>query len=486
MGGDTDESAIEVGVPRAYLPAVAPPQRPRHQERNRAKPSGAFGTLSLMSINAYRSVRIAGAALAAFIVALALVPASIRMLAPAQAQDGRRVAAPHPRADVRPHPGKVPNQPPAVAAQPKSLPRTPFTAEDDAVATIPGMPDVRFWADSTADFEKALPTKPGPWLALSSGGEDGAFGAGLLAGLSASGKRPDFSVVTGVSTGALLAPFAFAGPKYDEAMRKAYTTMTSADIFEVGGTPESFVDTWPLKDLIAKEFTPEMFADIAAEYRRGRRLFVITTDLDAERSVVWNMGAIAAHGGAQALALFRTVLLASSSIPGAFPPVLIDVEGNGKRFAEMHVDGGAGGQFFVAPAQLMAATADYRLPASGLYVVVDSGLQPDFQVVERTTESILTQTVGMAVKVDTRLMLDRAYLAAKRSGVPFNVASIPVNFSAPSRGAFDPDYMRALFQVGYDQGKGSSPFASAPPPYPPPPAQGSPPSPYPEKTGANR
>lgn len=442
-----------------------------------------------MRMNAYRRLWTAGGCLAALTVALVLMPESILPLTAAHAQDGARVAAPHPRANARARPSKAPSRTPATAAQPKSLPaRTPFTAEDDALATIPGMPEVRFWADSTADFEKALPDKPGPWLALSSGGEDGAFGAGLLAGLSAAGKRPDFSVVTGVSTGALLAPFAFAGPKYDEAMRDAYTKITSADIFEVGGTPESFVDTWPLKELIAKEFTPAMLADIAAEYRRGRRLFVITTNLDAERSVIWNMGAIAAHGGDEALKLFRTVLLASSSIPGAFPPVLIDVESNGKRFAEMHVDGGAGGQFFVAPAQLMAATADYRLPASALYIFVDSGLQPDFQVVQRTTSSILTQTVGMAVKVDTRLMLDRAYMVAKRSSVGFNVASIPPNFSAPSRGAFDPDYMRALFQAGYDQGKGDAPFATAPPPYPAPPAQGSQPqsSQHPAKTGANQ
>jgi predicted acylesterase/phospholipase RssA len=405
------------------------------------------------------------------------------VLSIAQAQSPARPAAPHPRAAVRVRPGKAPSRAPAVVAQPKLPARTPFTMEDDAVAAIPGMPDARFWADSTADFAKALPAQPGPWLALSSGGEDGAFGAGLLAGLSASGKRPDFSVVTGVSTGALLAPFAFAGPRYDDAMRDAYTKITSADIFEVGATPESFVNTWPLKDLIAKEFTPAMLADIAAEYRRGRRLFVITTDLDAERSVVWNMGAIAAHGGDQALSLFRTVLLASSSIPGAFPPVLIDVEGNGKKFAEMHVDGGVGGQFFVAPIALTAATSDYKLPATGLYVFVDTGLKPNFEVVERSTASILTQSVGMAVKVDTRLMLDRAYLVAKRSGIGFNVASIPPDFSAPSRGAFDPDYMRALFQAGFERGKSATPFATEPPPYPAAPAQ---PLQHTEKTGANR
>jgi hypothetical protein len=328
------------------------------------------------------------------------------------------------------------------------------------------MPDARFWADSISDFTSALPSQPGPWLILSSGGADGAFGAGLLNGLSESGKRPDYAVVTGVSTGALMAPFAFVGSRYDGALRDAYTKITAADIFEIGNTGESFVDSWPLKDLIAKMITPAVLADVAAAHKSGRRLFVVSTDLDAERSVVWNMGAIAAHGGDAALNLFRKVLLASSAIPGGFPPVLIDVAANGNNFQEMHVDGGVGGQFFVAPAALMASTSDYRLPAKPLYIVVNSGLKPDFQVVPRTTASILTQSVGDAVIVDTRMMIDRAYVVAKRSGVDFNVATIPADFSAPSRGPFDPGYMGALFQAGEDLGKSATPFSNQPPPYP--------------------
>jgi predicted acylesterase/phospholipase RssA len=356
--------------------------------------------------------------------------------------------------------------PPAPAALSEPPPRVAYTAADAAAAAIPGIPEARFWGNSVSDFTAALPSQPGPWLALSSGGEDGAFGAGLLTGLTASGKRPDFAVVTGVSTGALMAPFVFAGPKYDDALRNAYTTITSADIYEAGRTSEAFADSWPLRDLIAKEITPDLFKDIANAYRGGRRLFVVSYDLDAERAVVWNMGAIAAHGGDDALKLFRTVLLASASIPGAFPPTLIDVEANGKKFQEMHVDGGVGGQFFVAPAALMAATSDYHLPATALYVVINTDLKPEFQVVDRFVPTILTQAVGAAVNVDTRLMLDRAYSAAKRSGVPFNAATVPASFTMPSRGAFDPDYMKALFNVGVEQGKSAVPFANEPPPPP--------------------
>jgi hypothetical protein len=413
-----------------------------------------------------------GCAAAASLSAL-LVAALLALPLPSQAQTAG--GASRPRHAPRPQS--------LAEIKPKPVPRAVFSAADDAVAVIPGIPDARFWADSPLEFSKALPAKPGPWLAMSSGGADGAFGAGLINGLTASGKRPDFSVVTGVSTGALMAPFVFAGPRYDNALRDAYTKVTAADVFEIGATPESFLDTWPLKDFIGKEITPALLADIASQYRAGRRLFVITTDLDSERPVAWNMGAIAAHGGKQAAELFRAVLLASCSVPGAFPPVLIDVEGNGKRFAEMHVDGGVGSQFFVAPAALMAANASYRLPASELYIIVNSGLHRDFQVVERSTETILGQSVDMAVKVDTRLMLDRAYVVAKRSGVGFHVASIPPSFDAPSHGAFDPKYMRALFQAGYDLGKSPSPFSAEPPPYS---EQSAPPPQDPDKTGADK
>lgn len=374
--------------------------------------------------------------------------------------------------------------PPPPSTQKQLPPRVPFTAAEDAASVIPGIPEARFWEDSEADYKRALPSQPGPWLILSSGGEDGAFGAGLLVGLSAAGKRPDYAVVTGVSAGALMAPFVFAGPHYDDTLRRLYTTVTAADIFETGhSTGESFVDTWPLRDLIAKEVTPALLNDIAAAHRDGRRLFVVTTDLDAARSAVWDMGAIAAHGGETALKLFRSVLLASAAVPGAFPPVLIDVEAGGKRFAEMHADGGIGGQFFVAPAPLMAATSDYRLPATQLYIVVNTGLEPNFTVVERFAPSILSQSVGAAVQVDTRLLLSVTYAVAERSGVGFNVATIPASFNAPSKGSFDPDYMKALFQIGYEQGRSAAPFSSEPPPYPAWP--GRPPS-HTEQTGANQ
>lgn len=361
---------------------------------------------------------------------------------------------------------KKPAAKPAPAAAPKKKagppPRENFTLAEQNAAIIPDIPDARFFADSDADFLRALPSTPGPWLALSSGGADGAFGAGVLTGLAEVGKRPDFTMVTGVSTGALMAPFVFAGAKYDGPLRDAYTTITGADIFELGGKGESFFDTWPLKDLIAKRVTPELLNDVATEHRRGRRLLVVTTNLDAERPVAWNMGAIASKGGDKALKLFRDILLAASAIPGAFPPVLIDVESGGRKFQEMHADGGLTYQFFIAPASMMQANSSARLPATDLYVIVNTTLASNFVPTERDTLSILNRGVSVGVKTLTKIMIDQAYAAAKRNGIGFQLATIDPKFNVPSRGAFDPDYMKALFNFGSEQAKTGVAFRNEP------------------------
>ena len=361
---------------------------------------------------------------------------------------------------------KKPAAKPAPAAGPKKKagppPRENFTLAEQNAAVIPDIPDARFFADSDADFVRALPTSLGPWLALSSGGDDGAFGTGVLTGMAESGKRPDFTMVTGVSTGALMAPFVFSGAKYDGPLRDAYTTITAADIFELGAKGESFFDTWPLKDLIAKRVTAGLLNDIAAEHRRGRRLFVITTNVDAGRPVAWNMGAIAAKGGDKALKLFRDILLAASAIPGAFPPVLIDVEAGGHKFQEMHADGGLKYQFFVAPEKLLWSNTTFRLPATDLYVVINTRLEPNFAPTERDTLSILNRGVAIGVKTLTRIMIDQAYAAAKRNGIGFHLATIDPKFNAPSRGAFDPDYMKALFNFGSEQAKTGLAFRNEP------------------------
>ena len=349
-------------------------------------------------------------------------------------------------------------KPAETTKQPEQPSRPDFTADDQAAAIIPGIPDARFWADSEKDFLAALPTTPGPWLALSTGGGDGAFGAGLLNGWSESGKRPEFSVVTGVSTGALMAPYAFVGPSQDPGLKRAYTEYNAGDIFEDVKTPESLVDTWPLKRLIGKEVTPELLAQVAEAHKRGRRLFVATTNLDANRGVIWNMGAIAAKGDEASLELFRNVLRASTAIPGLFPPVLIEVEANGKKTQEMHSDGGLAAQIFVAPESMLNTSSTTKLPATELYLIANNRLTPEFQMTERSLIFVIGHAIAVGVQSMLRVNIDRAYAAAKRNGIPFNLAYPALGADQQGKGAFDPEFMKDLFQSGVARGRGDHPF----------------------------
>ncbi|MFL4977199.1 MAG: patatin-like phospholipase family protein [Xanthobacteraceae bacterium] len=349
---------------------------------------------------------------------------------------------------------------PAASTQEQKKPpeRTTYDEQDREAAVIPGLPGVRFWADSLGSFADALPRDKGTWLILSSGGSSGAYGAGVLVGLSQVGKRPEFSVVTGVSIGAVMAPYAFLGAKYDDQLRDSFLDLTSADVFEDAVRADSLVDTWPLKNSLAKRVTPELLADVAAEHHKGRRLFVVTADLDSERPVIWNMGAIAAHGTDAALKLFRDVLLAASAIPGVFPPVYIDAEAQDRKFQEMHADGGVFGPFFVAPPSWLIEGASEQLPTDKLYVIIHSKLVPEFDVTGPEKIFILGRTISAAVKAGAQAELALLSAAAKRDGIELNVAYVDGSFRQPAQTAFDQKQMTALFNFGLEQAKNGTAF----------------------------
>src|SRR5436190_16196459 len=224
--------------------------------------------------------------------------------------------------------------------------RAPYSQQEQAVADVPGIPGARLWADDPAivgggrrSVVSRTKVQQPIVLALSGGGADGAFGAGLLAGWTANGTRPQFTFVTGASAGALLAPFAFLGPSQDQTLMNFFATGEMANLLQAESLPGvlsvGFFKTAPLRELIARHIDAELLEAIAREHRSGRRLYVVTTNLDAQRTAIWDMGQIAASVEPHALELFRDVLTASASIPGVFAPVLIDVEANGRRFAEM-------------------------------------------------------------------------------------------------------------------------------------------------------
>lgn len=378
----------------------------------------------------------------------------------------------------------------AGCSSPTRLDAVPVAVQ--AKASVVGMPGVRYWADGdTSDFqqdglesvqrEKALlqqeghrgPLPPANFLAVSGGGEDGAFGAGLLVGWSAAGTRPRFKGVTGISTGALIAPFAFLGPEYDDKLKEVYTTITGKDILEERGylaaiTDDAMADTAPLRKLVRRIFDQRMLDAIAVEHEKGRILLIGTTDLDARRPVIWNVGKIAASRHPQALDLVQTLLVASAAIPGAFPPVMISVEADGRKFEEMHVDGGATAQVFVYPPGLNIKEASEAAGIARqrrLYVIRNARLDPDWAQVERRTLSIANRAVSSLIQTQGVGDLYRIYITTQRDHIDFNLAYIPSSFKTTLKEPFDPVYMKELFKVGYDLAVNGYAWAKTPPGY---------------------
>jgi Patatin-like phospholipase len=357
---------------------------------------------------------------------------------------------------------KVERKGAAPKEQAKDQPERPtFTAEDEETAVVPGIPDARAWGDSEADFARLLPQAGGPWLAISGGGSDGAYGGGVLAGWSEAGTRPDFAVVSGASIGALIAPFAFLGSRYDDEIRNNFTTISAAEIFEDRMIRDGLFDDWPLKRLIEQRVTPKLLAEIAAEHARGRRLLVATTNLDAGRRVIWNMGAIAARGDDKALKLFRDVLLASASIPGFFSPVAIAVEAGGKKFEELHGDGTVTSPIFIVPESMLAAGSTARPPVRELYVIVNSKLGPEFKQTDRTIAGVLGRSIAVALTSALRAQVALIRIGAQRHGIALRIAQVDEAFNHPSRGPFDGQYMKALYEFGVAAGKSGTAFEDA-------------------------
>ena len=355
------------------------------------------------------------------------------------------------------------------------------------VAEIPGIPRARFWGDRlppwfdesieimrqqlARNFTKEEMILPSNYLAISGGGPNGAFSAGLMKGWSESGERPPFVIVTGVSTGALVAPFAFLGPEYDDTLQTLYTTISTKDI--VIERPifsallgDSLDDVTPLNHLLDKYITENVMRGIAAKYREGRRLFIGTTNLDAGRPVIWDISEIANSGAPNALHLIHEVLLASASVPGVFPPVYIDVVAYGKHFKEMHVDGGATSQLFLYPASLHWNTVAQDLALTGrhrLYIIRNSQLSPDWQPVKPELLPIVERSIDSLIRTQGIGDLYRMYLGVQRDGIEYYLADIPSSFKEVPKEQFDREYMTKLYELSYETAKDGYPWRRGPP-----------------------
>jgi hypothetical protein len=355
---------------------------------------------------------------------------------------------------------------------------------------ISGMPGVRAWGDEFSPvFQQDIlesirqEHRSGLFrkgdavsiLAISGGGGDGAYGAGLLCGWSASGLRPNFKLVTGISTGALTAPFAFLGRAYDEKLKTVYTTITSEDVLKLKSVfgmlrSDAIGRNDPLVKLTTEYVDEQMLKDVAVEHAKGRRLYIGTTALDAQRPVIWNMGAIAASGYPKALELFRNVMIASAAIPVAFPPIHLKVEADGKAYDEMHVDGGVSNQVFLYGRVLDPMKAlqdlgfedfkrDFRV-----YVIRNTQIKPNWQAVKPLVRTIGPRSVLSLIKAQGIGDLYRIYSRSQHDGFDFNLAYIPDELNTSNReDEFNNEAMNILFETGYKLAQSGYRWQKTPP-----------------------
>jgi hypothetical protein len=297
-------------------------------------------------------------------------------------------------------------------------------------------------------------------LAISGGAAGGAFGAGLLVGLTKVGRRPGFAVVTGISTGALIAPFAFLGPDWDERLTRAFTGgMAQRRLGLLGLVPGRRAGLYrpeALDGLIEPFIDTSLLAAVAAAHAEGRRLFVGTTDLDRQQASVWDLGAIATQGQAEgrgeaALALFRTILAASASLPGLFPPRLIACESDGEIYHEMHVDGGVATPLFVLPDALLRwKQVGRRLRGGRVHIIVNMVLEPGPLSTPDNAAAVAIRSFDTMLRFSYRQAISVVAAFCAGADLPLDVASVPATSSIGNGLSFDTTAMRATFDAAVE------------------------------------
>lgn len=359
--------------------------------------------------------------------------------------------------------------------------RVSAPAEQASTVKIDEVDLARFWGDEVTPTLRSLITqqyaqaqtavrsghRPSTatdhvdFLAISGGGADGAFAAGYLTGWTESGNRPQFEVVTGVSTGALAAPFAFLGPGHDNELREVFTQYGDRDIYRnlglFGVMGRGLYDNSPLRQLIGRYLTEKMVEEIAAQYHIGRRLLIQTTNIDAQRPVVWDLSAIAASARADRRERMIDILLASAAIPAVFPPVRIDVRLDGQVRQELHVDGGTVAQVFFAPPNIELSGYEKRYfghaRSRTLYLIRNGRLTPEYTETEETALGIARRSIETLIKYQTISDLTRLQLQTTAARGQLYYASIPDRFTLRPKSEFDRNYMQKLFAVGNEEGR---------------------------------
>jgi predicted acylesterase/phospholipase RssA len=350
--------------------------------------------------------------------------------------------------------------------RPYPPPRLSATAHlIEIAAAPPGEAPIRqvaAWGDGAATRRP-----PRNILVLSGGGMHGAYTAGVLKGWTASGRRPRFDVVTGVSTGALIAPFAFLGPDHDAVLERGYTTPSPGDLYMMRGPSallwaDALADSTPLRRRVEAQITPDIVNRVGRAYAEGRRLYVGTTNLDTKSLVVWDLTAIAAGNDPRKVELFRDVILASCAIPGLLPPVPITIEVDGRRHSELHVDGGVSASLFLPSSVLAVEKSSTADPT--VYVIVASKVKPDSHPVDRSFVRVSSESLCAVLQARFEGDLLRVYIHARDAGANFRLAAIPQDLPLDSNWmALDQAALRRLFDAGYQFAAGGSAWGTSPP-----------------------
>ncbi|MDF7822937.1 patatin-like phospholipase family protein [Pontiellaceae bacterium B12227] len=364
--------------------------------------------------------------------------------------------------------------------------RRPFPEQQKSLGTLNGYePQIRIWGDRTlepADDGAALMQrqvsssvpeqfkKAQAFLAVSGGSQNGAFGAGLLNGWTQEGSRPEFRIVTGISTGSIIAPFAFMGPEYDEPLKLLFTQYSTKDVISkrlvkalFGGA--SLTDSTPLLELIAQYIDDDMIDAMAGEYAKGRRLYIGTTNLDAQRPVVWDVGKIAASDAPDKANLIHRIILASSSVPAAFPPVMFDVSKDGVEYDELHVDGGISYQLFINPSSVSVRKFMEKAGFTGagtVYVIRNNHRSSAWEPVKKSGIAISSAALSGLTKNQGNSDQYIIYLQAQMDEMEFKAARITETFPNEPDEAFDPDYMNDMFEQAYEKARQGYPWSDIP------------------------
>ncbi len=316
------------------------------------------------------------------------------------------------------------------------------------------------------EHRKKAPGKPITLrgLALSGGGSHGAYGAGVLIGWTDAGTRPEFDVVTGISTGALTATAVFLGPEYDDSLRM-YTKVSNKDIFKLRGlfavlTKDSIYDSAPLRKLIAKQIDDDVLQAVAREHAKGRRLFIGTVNLDAQAFTVWNMGFIASSDRPDKLERYRDVILASASVPVIFPPVYIPVGVNGETYRQMHVDGGAREMIFfpkfIQDMDKTIAEAGFsRAEVQGeIYVLYNGRIaaRGTYEPVPARALSVIEAAARAMQRTNTTSSIYQIWVRGLTHRAAIHITDIAPEYKDLQKDIeFNPDEMKRLFDYGYNR-----------------------------------